>query len=369
MAVRATTKPVVPQITPPRTFRPVLGWAAFGAFCLTVEAYMLFGWVTSSDFRRVPSGPTPLGPLMKLGIITIAVGGAIATTAILYVFLLRPWRRERRIGPDGLMLLAFWACFWHNIICNFFQPWQIQTSYLPNFGSWYEHIPGWISPQGSQIPEPLFTTGFDFVYLMFGGTVFGCWMLRRAQTRWPQMGRFGLLAICFVFFGVLDIFAEQIFVRAGAWVFPGAHGWATLFRGHYYQFPLYEPLLIAPTMTAFVSMRYFRNDRGETFAERGIDKVALQGWRRTGLRFVAIVGMVTSGFLVYQVPAIAIGMYSSPWPEDIVTRSYFNPGLCGPGSEYACPGPAIPVNRPNSVRIGPDGRIVAPVGTEVPWSR
>lgn len=98
-----------------------------------------------------------------------------------------------------------------------------------------------------------------------------------------------------------------------------------------------EPLLIAPTMTAFVSMRYFRNDKGETFAERGIGRVRLRGWKRTGLRFVAIVGMVNCGFLVYQVPAVVIGMYSSPWPDDIVTRSYFNPGLCDRGPNTPAP--------------------------------
>src|SRR5438309_6507979 len=44
--------------------------------------------------------------------------------------------------------------------------------------------------------------------------------------------------------------------------------------------------------TACAFLRYFRSDRGETLAERGVDDIRLSGKFRTGLRFLALTGFV-----------------------------------------------------------------------------
>ena len=46
------------------------------------------------------------------------------------------------------------------------------------------------------------------------------------------------------------------------------------------------------------------------------------------------------------------------WPADTVSRSYFVYDLCGPGSEYACPGPDVPIAHNDSGYLGPDGEFV-----------
>jgi hypothetical protein len=75
------------------------------------------------------------------------------------------------------------------------------------------------------------------------------------------------------------------------------------------------------------------------------------------VRFLALVGACNVIFLVcYSLPNALLGLYASPWPKDVIDRSYFS-YLCGPGTDYACPGPGIPIPRPDSVHVDPDGRL------------
>lgn len=72
---------------------------------------------------------------------------------------------------------------------------------------------------------------------------------------------------------------------------------------------------------------------------------------------------MATGQLTYKVPMARFGLYSSPWPEDITRRSYLTDGFCGAGAEeartnYSCPGPAIPIPRPDSANVGRDGKLV-----------
>ncbi|MND02321.1 hypothetical protein D3C83_216600 [compost metagenome] len=54
------------------------------------------------------------------------------------------------------------------------------------------------------------------------------------------------------------------------------------------------------------------------------------------------------------------------WPADVQKRSYLTNHICGAGTDYACGGPAVPIPRPGSFHLDPEGRLVVPEQTKPP---
>ena len=359
-----------------RKTRPILAWAVVGAFFDVIAVVAMVGWIRSGQMKRVPPGPSEVPTWMQWTSPIYQAAGMVAMVVVVYLFLIRPWRREGHITTDGLILLAIVPCVWQDQLINFFQPWFTYNTYLFNLGGWFSHIPGWMSQNGHLQAEPLLWIVPIYVYACFGATVAVSVGLRKVKERWPHLGAFGLLSGCF---GVLCVFfslIEPVWMTLGFYTYPGAIKGLTVFHGRYYQYPIYCAILGAVWVTFMASFRYFRNDRGETLAERGLDQLRVTGMKRTGIRFLALSGAMTTAFMCYAIPGAIIGLYSDPWPKDITSRSYFVHGICGPGAtewiqdenmarngEYACPGPNVPIPRRNSVHLGPDGKLVVPAGS------
>ena len=63
----------------------------------------------------------------------------------IYYFIIRPWRRERRITTDGMLMVAFGLLFFQDPLLNYFNTWCTYNTWLWNRGSWVLDIPGWVS--------------------------------------------------------------------------------------------------------------------------------------------------------------------------------------------------------------------------------
>jgi hypothetical protein len=99
-------------------------------------------------------------------------------------------------------------------------------------------------------------------------------------------------------------------------------------------------------MAGLAALRFFKDDRGRTVVERGIDGLQVGEGRKTALRFLAVFGMCNVLVLLcYNVPNAIIGAHSTAWPRDLQERSYLTDRLCGPGTDRACPGPGVPLVR------------------------
>jgi hypothetical protein len=191
-------------------------------------------------------------------------------------------------------------------------------------------------------------------------------MIRKARVRWPELSNAGLFALVFVPLAVINALVEMAFLRLGLYVYPSAWG-PTAFKGHYYQYPLIIAFLWGGCFwTAMTAVRYFKDDKGRTVAERGIDDVRATERQKTGLRLLALVGLVNAMFMVFNIALMNVAARGGAWPDDVIKRSYLTDQLCGPGTSYACPGPAVPMARPRSAHIGPDGSLVVPDGTHLP---
>jgi hypothetical protein len=237
-----------------------------------------------------------------------------------------------------------------------------------NLGGWAASIPGWSTPNGAHIAQPIIWDFGAYLCTFCAGVFIANWLMRKAKARWPRLGSVGLVIGSFLFFFLLDLIAEVAWIRTGAYQYGSTIKSLTLFSGHWYQFPVYESFWVAVLWTMWSSVRYFRNGKGQTLVERGIDKVRTTPKRKQLLRFIALVGVLNVIYLIgYVMPMWYFTIKSDPWPADTQGRSYFTNGLCGAGTTFACgvQGGPIPVGT-NSIHLDPNGKIIVPQGLQLP---
>ena len=364
-------KPASLHARPSASFNPVQTWAFLGGAILAVQLYVWAKWVTGPYFVRVPPGPSDPPTWMKT-VLTVWTGViCIGLPVALYYIVIKPWRRERRITTDGMLLVAFGLLFFQDPLLNYLNTWCTYNTWMWNRGSWVMDVPGWVSwnKPGAMMAEPLLMNAPGYSYGVLLCTMLGCWVMRRAKLRWPNLGIPGLLGVLIVFTFFFDIVMEGLFLMPmGLFTYPGAIRSLSVFPGTYHQYPIYEGLLWGAVQAGFCSLRFFTDDRGRTFAERGLERIQGGAVKKQSMRFLAIFGALSTFFFVfYTIPAQWLAMHADPWPEDIQKRSYFTMGICGEGTGRLCPHPALPIDQgETSAYISPEGTVVLPPGVELP---
>ena len=332
--------------------RPVCGWALVGAGCLIMILGVWRRWLLSDEAHPTPVGSTPVPSYTTIATVAWQVLAPILLAACAFAFVVRPWRRERRMTLDGLLFFCFLLLYWWDPLCNYTQVWQTMSSTFVNLGSWTTAVPGAVSPKANAYPEPLLMGHAIYVYFYLAGSVAMCALLDRTKARWPHVRNSVLVLGCFAVGFTVDLVLEVSAIRLGLFAYGGAIGRLSLFSGTAYQYPVYEGFMLGGSLTAFTCLRYFRNDRGFTFAERGLDRVLVSDRMKTTIRFLALLGFVNvTYFTTYFLPNQFFGLHSESWPQDLKNKSYLMNGICGPGTEYACPSPAIPIPRPHSSHV------------------
>jgi hypothetical protein len=338
-------------------------WACLGVVSLLCFAYLWTAWITSGKAKTVHVGTNPLPHWMHVEFLVWEIGGLFVFAGFVWFFLVRPWRREGHITTDGLLVIAFLTLYWQDPLGDASGAWFTYNAGMINFGSWLGNVPGHLLPNANRMPEPLVWVWPIYVYCCLGMVLLATWLLRRFKARHPQMGTLGTVVTLFVGFWIFDAVLETCFNWMGIYVYTGSIHGVTIFSGSYFQFPLYEAILFGTTWASWTCLHYFRNDKGESFAERGLEKLRVTGWKRTGVRLLGLIGALNLLFMItYNLPAQYFGVHQGAWPKSIVSKSYLTDGLCGPGTSYACPGPLIPIAHPGSAHVDPSGNLVVPSG-------
>jgi Spirocyclase AveC-like len=345
MAVATERRGVVRRPQPPleatgASSAPVKVWASIGAGVLAFQLYIWIKWVSGPNFERVPVGPDQPPSSMK---ITIWVGlsmGFFLAAYCLYRFVWRPWRREGRLSLDGMMTLGFLLAYFQDPLFNYSGTWLTYNSYMPNWGSWLSEMPGSLAPAapGAQFAESPLWVAPLFVYILLPVCLLMGRIMDRARRRWPTITTTRLVLLAWLFTATFTLVLEAaVLMPLGFYTYAGAFADTSVNPSHFYKYPVYEAVLWGAAWTAWGCLRYFRNDRGETFAERGIERLRLTGARATGIRFLAVFGAISVIFLcVYNIPAQYMGPRAVPFPKDVQERSYFLNGLCGEGTKEEC---------------------------------
>jgi hypothetical protein len=353
----------------------VIGWAVVGAAFIALMLYVFGAWILSDSFRNIGTGVTPVPFYMRFAAHSQEALWGLAMVAILYFVVWRPYRRDGKLTLDAMFVLAMGWCWWQDPLYSYVTQSFNYSSVQLNMGGWACKIPGFMSPNGCNIPQPLIWDISFYVFGMAGASIGAAALLRKWRARSPSVGTLKLLAVTFVGFVALDFILEGTWVRLGLYHYAGGvKGW-NVFEGTFYQFPLYECLAVATMMTAMTSVRFFVNDRGETIVERGAADLRMSDKKRTLMRYLALVGILNVCMLVGWAGFVNVfNVHAGPWPKATQERSYLNNGLCGAGTSYACPGDGVATPRAGeSIHIGPNGNAVVPAGvakpTVVPLSR
>ncbi|MGB6205385.1 spirocyclase AveC family protein [Mycobacterium sp.] len=350
--------------------KPVRTWAIIGGAILAFQLYVWIRWITGPYFKRVPTGPSDPPMFMKIVLLTWTTVIVAGLPIGIYYFIVRPWRRERRITLDGMLLVACGLIFFQDPLLNYINTWSTYNTWMFNRGSWVQNVPGWLSfgEPGRMMAEPLLMNAPGYSYGVLLCTILGCWVMRRAKSRWPNISNVGVIGILIVWTFFFDLVIEGLFLMPmGLFTYPGAIRALSINAGTYYQWPVYEGLMWGGVQAGLCALRFFTDDRGRTFVERGLERVQGGFAKQQLMRFLAIFAACSAFFFVcYNIPAQWFALHQDPWPQDLLKRSYFLMGICGEGTDRPCPDPALPVPNKQSGYINQDGKLILPPGVEFP---
>jgi hypothetical protein len=362
----ATTRPTdvaVDNVTP-----PVRWWAALGVAAIVFIAYVLISWVTGPYWKHVPQGPTQTPTWMHVELIAWQVLSWPAALGLLYWFVVRPWRRDRHVGVDGILLIGFSLMWFQDPLSSAVNHWFVYNTAMVNMGSWANSVP-WFAAfghGGAMTSEPLLFTPAAYIYIMLIAAACGCAWMRFVKRRYPGISTGALVASTYAAMCIFDVVLEGIiWLPLGVFEYPGGH-WS-LFPSTYHKYPLQEMFTIASVFTALSCLRFFTDDKGRMWIERGIDKVKGGAGKKLLLRGLAAIGVAQIVmFLGYNVPNTFLASKVTAWPKAVQERSYFTNFICGAQTNRPCPGPDTPTIRTGSPYIGLDGRVVVPNGSALP---
>ena len=334
------------------TLSPITLWASIGTVLLGINGYAMLRWITGPNFKPAPLGDAVI-PAGELTALYVFQGLSIIAALLFFWFsLIKPWRRNGSVSWDGLMVIAFFTMWVWDPLTNAINHTWWYNGYLFNMSSWANFLPGWSSPNGGNFVEPIFLMGPCYIWFFLGPTIFGCFVLRQLRNKYPDMGTAKSFAILFGGMAIFDAVVEIYFCQTGAGAYPGVVQSLSLWPATPKQWPLYEGAIMGMTLSALVGLRYFRDDKGHSFCERGVDKLAISSRAKTFVRFLALVGASHSIYLiVYFLPwnlfAMKIDTHT-PMP------SYMRHEVCGKGTAYVCPSEYVPMQTRTSIPIGPD---------------
>jgi hypothetical protein len=340
---------------------PATLWAAFGAAMLAVALYVWISWIVGPYFKQVDAGPSDPPGWMKV----VLVGGQIVmpliAAVIVYILLIRPWRRTGRITRDGILVICFGLTWWQEPFSDYFNHWLSYNSYLVNWGSWAQELPGWSSnvEPGHTVVVPVLITGPMYMSLFVLIAISGAWSMGWLKRRWPSLTNVQLVLVMIVLGTIVDALSETFyFLPLGFWEYPGGIGPA-FFPDSYAKMPLLNALVAGVFWTSMAALRYFTNDHDETVPESGLHRLRGSDRRRSWIRFFALLGGVNAAVMTFNLPApLLIGPRVAEWPKDAQERSYFT-YICGAGTNIICPRPGLPNPRGNDdvPTAGPDGTL------------
>lgn len=322
-------------------------WVAHGLAWLLLIVYCWTMWVVSGDFtpNTLGRGEEPTWYVILVRCVEV-IFGIVITGWILWKFVIGPKLRTGRFTFDGLFFLAGWLMFfqepWINMITYQF---QYATTFV-NFGSWLPQIPWWSSGNGQLIPVPLvYFTAYLWMCAMsgFAGSKYMAYQRRKDPSR-------SVLRLILQTYGVMiigDVIVELFMTRTGLISYSSTIESLTLFAGTDHQFPIYEPLSWPGTFIILSCLHFFRDDKGRSWPERGIDRINFKHEGvKTFARFCAIVGYCQLAILIaFNIPYSLYALHSGPMPKPHIEREWRNGGVCGPTTAFNCPDPSKPISR------------------------
>jgi hypothetical protein len=321
-------------------FSAARGLAIFGAL---VAVYELITWG-----RWLAAGPQQITRYRDTGAAAwpaaFAYEGAIVIVAVLLlVKVVRECRAQRRLSLDAQLLIGGVAALFWDPFGNFIQPAFFYSSDWLNLNSWTGFAPGVVNPDASRMPEPLFIMlVYPFGLLAFAmGTNA---VMRAVAGRRPDWSGTRVLAAGGFAALLAGMALEAPMFLLHLWALPGAPRTLALFDDAHRYSPV-EFLTTGMVFAGWGAVRYFRDDEGRAFTERGVG---------AGGSVLAMVGWCATLLIVLQIIVNLFAFHAAPYPA-AYPRELVN-GMCDVGATQhtrygPCPGsPGFRLPGPHSLR-------------------
>ena len=332
---------------------PVTWWASIGVLITLFQFYVWGSWINSGPARVVPLNPSEMEPLRAAIFHSLEFISPLLCSVCLWYFLLKPLIREKRLAQSGLVILMMPFLYFWDPSAMYFTTWEAYSSYFTSWGNWMGYYPGEIATNVGSIPEPVFLMLPGYTWQVGVPVLIMLWGMRKCKERYPNASTPQMIAAGIVFGCIYDFVYEVPFLRTQIWSYWGSVGEWSLWGGHWYQFPLYEIAFWGLTTGLFASVLYFTNDKGQTFVERGLERLRYGTAAKGVIRFFALLGIFNLIYLVgFTMPMNLFTIHSGPPPAD--TPAHLVNGVCGPDTHYACPSADLPINRAGAnIFVGP----------------
>ena len=315
-----------------------LGWRTG----LAAVGVVLTGWGLWSVVAWLAAGPYEVTAFRDNGSASYRVAKAyevvlVGLGLVLGGVVIRGCLRARRFTFDAQLCAAGFLALWTDPLANFIQPvWSYSSNWV-NLTNWCSQTPLVVNPDCGRMVEPMIFAGFVFTFGLFGAALAGGAAMRAIQRRHPDISRRRLLVVIGLFGIACDMILEIPLLALHLIGFLSFPSRLTLFGE--LRYPLPVMLSMGPFFSTLVALRNFKDDRGRTLFERGLDHLGPRP--RIAVSFFALTGflMLTVNALNLVV-AIPSGFYADPKPglpahliNGMCDRSGFENTRYGP-----CPG-------------------------------
>jgi hypothetical protein len=316
-------------------------WLAVAAVpLLFLEAWTLIAWLADGPHQVTEFRTEGLG--LEWWGARIAEGAVILISAIVLTIVVRGCLRQRRILTFDVMFcisgaLMIWGCGGLNI----FQPNFVYTSEFVNLTDVCGHLPFVVNPDCGRLPIPIIFLGLLFTFGLLGiAMLIEAVVVRPARRRWPHVSNAKLLGLILVASAVISLAEPLFIIPMHLWSYPGAP-WALELGGDAWRWPIFPEYGVFILFAGLpAALRIFRDERGRTIVERGLDHY------RPGLRTaITLLATYTVIQLVLWIPGTMpdwiLGWRSTEWgqlPLSVNNALCDQPGVIE-GTRYGpCPG-------------------------------
>src|SRR5438105_9537000 len=95
-----------------RPLKPVKWWATLGLIWLSLIAFSTARWLLGGHAHSTGVGPSHEPTFMTVWVRIMEVSFVVLAIAALYLAVIRPWRRDKRLSWDGIFVLACATIYW-----------------------------------------------------------------------------------------------------------------------------------------------------------------------------------------------------------------------------------------------------------------
>lgn len=350
----STVDGVVQKAESRRRIGPVVPIAILGVIVVAYNIWLYGSWITGPDFVTNTVG-RDTAPLWVRNVIFYAqVLSVLVFLATQWFFVLRPWIRTREFPYSGIFIFGVLTVGWQNNLVNYTTLACLENTLAVNFGNWTNYVPGLITPNMEKFPEMMLMW-----FLSFGSwfallpVLLGCKVINAIKLRRPGLSNTEVILIAYAFFALLDFMLEATMVRFHFYMFYYTVRSFTLWPGEIHQFPLYEPVFWSIMWTGLFSLYYFRDDKGYSWAERGIVNLKLGKTGEKWLRFFVIAAVANVLIATYEAGFNIVQLSADSVARDV--PDYLKAGLCGDDQAFVCPSAEAPFGR----RTGYTNRLIS----------